>query len=249
MAFCKYCGKEIPEGSVCDCAEAQQDAAKNSAPEQNAEPQQQSQFSNVAQNAQAQLNNAASKVDGLAGDLSENLPGNMKGNKNLVLIAGGVLVVLILVLLVSLFSGGAGSTAKKYTKALTKKNGGKTILTLMYPDEYIDELKDDDEWKDEIEDWNDNMEDELDDIKIKIKKIEKKDKLSNKELKGAEAYFDYLYDCDVDVKSGYEFKIKVQKNDDGDKDTTSSEICVVKVKGDGWKVIPVSGKSLKNYDD
>lgn len=247
MAFCKYCGKEISEGAVCDCAEAQQEAAKNSTPEQNTESQ--NQFSNVAQNAQAQLNNAASKVDGLAGDISENLPGNMKGNKKLVLIAGGVVVVLILVLLISLFSGGASSVAKKYTKAMTKKNGGKTILTYTLPDEYIDDLKDDDEWKDKVEDYNDTMEDELDDIKIKIKKIEKKDKLSNKELKGAEGYFDYIYDCEVDVKSGYEFKVKVQTNDDGDKDTETSEICVVKVKGEGWKVIPMSAKSLKGYDD
>lgn len=116
MAFCQFCGREIPDGSVCGCPGSQQAAAQNQqqvnneqnqttapqqgqpqAPQQDQPqsngqaPQQdqpQNQFNNAAQNAQAQFNNAAQKVEGIAGDLSENLPGNMKGNKNIVYIAG-----------------------------------------------------------------------------------------------------------------------------------------------------------------
>jgi hypothetical protein len=33
MAFCKYCGKEIPDGSVCDCAESQLAATNLEKPE------------------------------------------------------------------------------------------------------------------------------------------------------------------------------------------------------------------------
>ena len=145
--------------------------------------------------------------------------------------------------------GGAKGTAKKFAKSLTKTNGAKTYYSLTLPDEYIDDLKDEDEWDDKLEDYNDSMEDTLDDIKIKIKKIEKKDKLSKKELKGAEEYFDYIYDCSVDVTKGYEFKIKLQANDDGDKDTTTQRICVVKVKGEGWKVITTEASYLKDYAD
>ena len=68
-------------------------------------------------------------------------------------------------------------------------------------------------------------------------------------VRGAEEYFDYIYDCSVDVTKGYEFKIKLQANDDGDKDTTTQRICVVKVKGEGWKVITTEASYLKDYAD
>ena len=290
MAFCQFCGREIPDGSVCGCPGSQQAAAQNQqqvnneqnqatapqqgqpqapqqdqpqsngqAPQQDQPqsngqaPQQdqpQNQFNNAAQNAQAQFNNAAQKVEGIAGDLSENLPGNMKGNKNIVYIAGAAIVLVLLIIIIACCSGGgAKGTAKKFAKSLTKANGAKTYYSLTLPDEYIDDLKDEDEWDDKLEDYNDSMEDTLDDIKIKIKKIEKKDKLSKKELKGVEEYFDYIYDCSVDVTKGYEFKIKLQANDDGDKDTTTQRICVVKVKGEGWKVITTEASYLKDYAD
>ena len=262
MAFCQFCGREIPDGSVCGCPGSQQAAAQNQQqvnneqdqPQSNGQaPQQdqpQNQFNNAAQNAQAQFNNAAQKVEGIAGDLSENLPGNMKGNKNIVYIAGAAIVLVLLIIIIACCSGGgAKGTAKKFAKSLTKANGAKTYYSLTLPDEYIDDLKDEDEWDDKLEDYNDSMEDTLDDIKIKIKKIEKKDKLSKKELKGAEEYFDYIYDCSVDVTKGYEFKIKLQANDDGDKDTTTQRICVVKVKGEGWKVITTEASYLKDYAD
>ena len=278
MAFCQFCGREIPDGSVCGCPGSQQAAAQNqqqvnneqnqtTAPQQGQSqapqqdqpqsngqaPQQeqpQNQFNNAAQNAQAQFNNAAQKVEGIAGDLSENLPGNMKGNKNIVYIAGAAIVLVLIIIIIACCSGGgAKGTAKKFAKSLTKTNGAKTYYSLTLPDEYIDDLKDEDEWDDKLEDYNDSMEDTLDDIKIKIKKIEKKDKLSKKELKGAEEYFDYIYDCSVDVTKGYEFKIKLQANDDGDKDTTTQRICVVKVKGEGWKVITTEASYLKDYAD
>lgn len=251
MAFCKFCGKVIPEGSVCGCPESQKDAPKVDL-NKDSQQQPQSQFSNVAQNAQAQLNNAAHKVDGLAGELSENLPGNMKGNKNIVLVAGGVAVLIVLVLLFTLIGGtGAKGAVKKYMKAMTKKNGAKTIISYTLPEDYIKELKDDDEWDDIIEEKNDDLESELEDVKIKIKKIEKKDKLSEKELKGAQLLYEMCFDDidDIEVTKGYEYKVKVQSIEDGDKDTDNIRVCVLKLKGDGWKVLPIEKDSLKSLKE
>lgn len=227
MAFCKFCGNEIPEGGTCSC----QGAQDNAAPQQD--------------------NNAAS----FGGDQGNN--GGFdntveKAKNNLPLIIGGVVGLIVLILVLVFIAGhtGAKGAANKYAKSMTKKNGGKVYSSLTLPDEYIKELKDDDKWDDMIDDYKDRMEDRLDDYKLTVKDVKKNKKLKKSALKGAEAYFEDTFDVDVTVKKGYEFKIKTQMKDkeDGDKDTITTKVCVVKVKGDGWKVIPYDASDLADYD-
>ncbi|MCM1006720.1 MAG: hypothetical protein NC485_02130 [Ruminococcus flavefaciens] len=228
MAFCKFCGNEIPEGGTCNC----QGAQNNAAPQQD---------NNAAPVGGDQVNNGG--FDNTVEKAKNNLP----------LIIGGIvgLIVLILVLVFVAGHTGAKGAANKYAKAMTKKNGGKTIYSLTLPDDYIKELKDDDKWDDMIDDYKDTMSDRLDEYKIKIKDVKKGKKLKKSALNGAEAYFEKMYDADVTVKKGYEFTIKAQTKDkeDGDKDTNKTKICVVKVKGEGWKVILTSKDNLEDYDD
>lgn len=227
----------------------------------------QQQVENAAENVQQQAENAApknqngykqlsgsdiaKKVDGLAGGISENLPGNMKNNKSLVYAAAGVIVLLIVLMLlvISTMSGGPNSVVKKYAKSTTDKRGGKTYYSLTYPDDVLKEIKGDGDYRDLIDEYNEMREDEIDylDGKAtmpKFDKITRKEKLSKSQLRRAEEYFEFLCESfdvdgdDIDVTKGYEIKYRSKyKNEDGDKRNLKTTIWVVKVKGDGWKVL------------
>ncbi len=226
MAFCKYCGKEYPDGGSCSCPEAQAEAAGNApAP--------------------------APAADGSA-------PVASKNNSSAGIIAA-VVAVIVIILIFVLIGGnmGAKGAAKKFAKKMSTKKGGKTYYSMTLSDDVIKELKDDDKYEDMIDDYNDTMEELLDNYKVKIKKIEKKDKLSKTELKGAEVLFaqennDYSSDKldadDFDAKKGYEFKVKIQRKDldDDEKKSETEYLCVVKFKGEGWKVLLTDADNLKS---
>ena len=240
MAFCKYCGNEIPEGGVCGCPGAQAAAQ--------------------GQNAAAQVNNTFDQANNVYGGQPDyGQPQNNggfnpnelvdKAKKNPVILIGACagVVVLILLLVFVLGHTGAKGAAKKYANAFAKKGKAKTYFSMTLPKDKISDLKDDDKWDDMVEALNDKKSDRYDDgIRIKIKSVKKGKKLSKTALKGAEAVWKSKGADDPEAKKGYEFKIKVQtKDEDGDKDTDTQKICVVKFKGEGWKVIETSQDALK----
>lgn len=233
MAFCKFCGKEIPEGGVCDCAAAQgQNAANNTFDQAN----------NVFNNDN---NNGGKK--GI--DVNDTI-NKVKGNPTLLI--GGVAVVLVLILLLIFILGhtGAKGAAKSFAKSITKKGKGKTYYSLTLPDDEIKELKDDDDWKDKVEDYNDGIKDNIDDgYKYKIKSVKKSKKLSKAALKGAEKYWEEKGADDPKAKKGYEYKIRIQTKYDGEKETDTRKICVVKFKGEGWKVLTCDANYLKDMGE
>ncbi len=289
MAFCRFCGKQIPEGGVCDCATAQAKAkeenqaanvqesaeqavesVKETAAEIKNEAAQAtenvsetaSQVNESSSNGYKQISGAdlAKKVDGIAGDISENLPGSMKNSKNAVYIAGCVVAVIILILLMCLFGGGPKSAVKDYFKASSSKRGGKTFYSYTLPKEVIKKLKKEKDYDDLIDDFKDRVEDAEDELEgketmPKFDRIVKKEKLERSDLNNAENYFETLcqiYDADdddIEISKGYELKVKLKnKDEDGDIERQKRMICVVKIKGDGWKIIPKSKESLENYN-
>ena len=209
-------------------------------------------------NIKEKAEKAAKKVDGAAGEVAENLPGNMKNKKGAVYAAAAA-VIILLILLLSMMGGGATSAVKKYVKAASDKHGGKTVYSLTLPKNAIKELKSDDKFKDLVDEYNEMVEDMIDDLDgkesmPKFDKITRKEKLKKSELKSAEKYFERLcdkYDADEDgIKAvkGYEMKVKTRyKDEDGDTEHKKSVICVVKLKGDGWKVITSSADGLSYY--
>ena len=327
MAFCKYCGKQIPEGGACDCAESKaagevketvengvnnaaeavnevrNDAAQavdNAAEKaanvvENAEQKAADAVNEVKNDAAQALNNAANaanevkndaaqtvnntaqnagngmkqingsdiakKVDNIAGGISENLPGSMKNNKSIVYIAlGAVALILVLLLALLLGGGGAKGAVKKYIKSASDKKGGKTMIELTMPDSVIDALKDEDEYEDRVDSFNEMIEDRIDDLDDKetlpkFDKITRQEKLKKSDIRHAENYFEELcddYDADDDtvkVIKGYEMRVKTKnKDEDGDTEHDKTTLCVVKVKGEGWKIIPMSADDLDYYD-
>lgn len=240
MAFCKYCGNEIPEGGVCGCPGAQAAAQ--------------------GQNAAAQVNNTFDQANNVYGGQPDyGQPQNNggfnpnelvdKAKKNPAILIGACagVVVLILLLIFILGNTGATGTAKKFAKAATKKGKAKTYYSLTLPKDRINDLKDDDKWDDMIESRNDDIADFYDDgNKMKVKSVKKGKKLSKTALKGAEAVWKSKGADDPEAKKGYEFKIKVQYVEDDEKETETMKVCVVKFKGEGWKVISMSQDALKD---
>ena len=317
MAFCKFCGKQIPDGGACDCEEAKKAAetaekAENAAETVKEEAAQaaetvkeeaakavekveekaaetvekaeekasevvnevRSDAVEAAQEAQQKAEDAAKqagngfkqlsgadiakKVEGITNSINEKLPENVKKNKSLVYIAAGACAALLLCLILAVCSmgGGANGTAKKYINNTYSKKGGKTFYSLMLPKAAIKELKEDDDFDDMVDDYNDNIEDLIDDLDgkatvPKFEKISRKEKMKKSQLNKAEDYFESICemfdadDDDITVTQGYELKIKTKnKDEDGDVQHEKDIICVVKVKGDGWKVIPADADSI-----
>ena len=315
MAFCKFCGKQIPDGGACDC-EASKKAAETVEKAENAAEtvkdeaaktvetvkdeaakavekveekaaetvekaeavvnEARSDAAEAAQNVQQKAENAAEqasggfkqlsgadiakKVEGITNSINEKLPENVKKNKSLVYVAACACAALLLLLIVCVCSlgGGAKGTAKKYINNTYNKKGGKTFYSLMLPKAAIKELKDEDEFDDLVDDYNDKIEDLIDDLDgkatvPKFEKISRKEKMKKSELNKAEDYFEgicELFDADDDdikITQGYELKVKTRsKDEDGDVQHDKDTICVVKIKGDGWKVIPASTDSISS---
>lgn len=319
MAFCKFCGKQIPDGGACDCEEAKKAAetaekAENAAETVKEEAAQaaetvkeeaakavekveekaaetvekaeekasevvnevRSDAVEAAQGAQQKAEDAAKqagngfkqlsgadiakKVEGITNSINEKLPENVKKNKSLVYIAAGACAALLLCLILAVCSmgGGANGTAKKYINNTYSKKGGKTFYSLMLPKAAIKELKEDDDFDDMVDDYNDNIEDLIDDLDgkatvPKFEKISRKEKMKKSQLNKAEDYFESICemfdadDDDITLTQGYELKIKTKhKDEDGDVSHDKDTICVVKVKGDGWKVIPADADSISS---
>lgn len=222
MAFCKHCGSEYPDGGNCTnpaCPAAQQQEA---APTGN-------------------------PLDGGFNEAMEHV------KKNSGIIIGGVIGFIVLVILIVFLGShtGAKGAANKYAKNFYNKNGFKKVTKVTMLNEAYKEYKDSDDFDDDKDTFKDTIEALKDnDVKVKIKSVKKGKKLGSKELKGAKAYFksqakEYKVDDDIEVKKGYEFKIKAKIKHDGETKTTTEKICVVKVKGNGWKVIEQSADALK----
>lgn len=225
MAFCKFCGKEIADGAVCDCQASQAPVNNNPA---------------VTEEASAQT--ATAQKDPLK-----------------TLVAAVIALLVFIFIFVFIFNSiGARGVARKYAKKVFSKHGGKSVYSLTLSDDVYKDLKGD-ELDDMIDDFNDSMEDIREDTKVKVKSVKKTGKLSNKELKGAEYLFaknNSKYDKDLEAddfkaKKGYEFKLtyKIKDKDSGDKETTRNKICVVKFKGEGWKVLVTDADTLKSYGE
>lgn len=145
---------------------------------------------------------------------------------------------------------GSDKAANDYADALFSKKGGETYYTLIYPDEYIEELKDDDAWEYNVEYFNDRNEERTESHKFTVKNVKKSDKLTDDQLLGAGFYFDDYFDIDdIEVDEGYEYTYEIEMTDKNDKENKNSlddTICVVKI-GKDWKIITTDADSLEDY--
>lgn len=291
MAFCKYCGKEIPEGGSCSCPGAiHEEQAKRSnddnkdifggQTEQPIEdiireftPDSAEEADNTEESEQDimvrdALNAAKEAAAGIK--VPENGDGpairkSVKGPsidleeehnfaKFTAFIAAVLLIFIIIIISMAAGSGYKG-TVKKYFNSRTSKHGGKTYYSLTLPNAGIEELKDNDTWRELIEDYNDDMEDRMDDWekKPKFRKISRVKEMKNSEIKDAEKYFySAAQACDADIdqedieiRKGYTVVYKY-KNTEGDNEKAT--VYVVRIKGEGWKVMSDQATFFFGFD-
>lgn len=181
---------------------------------------------------------------------------NNSAKRLLVLIVFLIFFVLGLILGIHMAGPGTKGAVRSYVKAASSKKGGKTFYSLTLPDEAIKALKDKEKYDDKVDDYNDMIEDMIEDLEgkesaPKFDKIMREKKLTKSQLRKAEQYFERIAEkygaenADIKAAKGKEVKFRTKhKDEDGDYKYEKVTVCVVKVKGEGWKIAPMSADSL-----
>lgn len=245
MAFCKYCGTQYPDGGACTnpaCIGANQAPAVNPS-----------------------VNPFAPQ-----GEPSSQPP--KKSSKG-VFIALALVVVLIIaavVVLVLLLSNKKKEDEKKKKVDSPKgaietyvenyynnKKGFDDYMKVKMPDDVFNEYKKTDKYDYDKNRYKESFNYSDSKLKFSLGKVMKTDKLSEDELNAAEEYFyemacEYGIDIDEDfeVTKGYEYMYELEIKRSSGKEVEEKIVCVVNVKGDGWKFINLEAYELEDdYGD
>lgn len=176
-----------------------------------------------------------------------------KSNIPLILSITGIILLTVLIIFIIIYFLGPKKAVKRYTKSGISAKGGKNYFSMILPDHVIDQLRSDEKWDDMIESYNTDTADFRDTYKYSVKNIEKRKKLSDDELDGAQIYFAELaekYDAkpvELDIVKGVEFEITLNQKDRETKKKTANSltVCAIKIKGQGWKIAELSAVELK----
>lgn len=148
-------------------------------------------------------------------------------------------------------SGSPDKTAEKFADALFDADSYDTIAQLTMPDDVYDAYKNTDDYDYEKENHIDDIESmEEYGYSLTVDEVEKGDSLSKNAINMAEFGFEYMageYDisADVSISEGYEYDVTyVIEYEDGETESETSQICLVNIEGEGWKVIPESASDL-----
>ncbi|MBQ8181608.1 MAG: hypothetical protein IJ010_06525 [Ruminococcus sp.] len=216
MAKCKNCGKEIPNGGVCSCTSANNNKSGSA---------------------------AAVKESGLKKFF--------KGDSFIEWL--GLIVLIIILVMITIFAiGSPKHGVKKFAKALTKENGAKSYFAMVYPDEFLENIKSKEyierhpsikSWDNELSDYKSAKKEEFSSGKLKVEKVEKISRLSTDGVNSASNYFKTKFSVqNYHCTKGYEYKITFDK--EGTDTPQVYNVCVVKLKTDGWKIIEMNEERL-----
>ena len=123
-------------------------------------------------------------------------------------------------------------------------NGGEIFFSYMYPDAYIQDMKDKGEYDSAIETFNKNQIErpDLTDGKYAFGSIKEAVPVTDKQIAAVKSYFVdkcsdriQLSEDDIDVKEGYEVSYSYTKN--GEENGKDAALAI-KLGDEGWKVIP-----------
>lgn len=223
MAFCKNCGKELPENGVCECGATATPVEEVKEVKEETVKAAETVATNVSDTVSA--NTAPSTAGGL--DV-----------KMLAIIGGAAVIglIIIIALFSVLFGGGYKKPVEKYFKAIQKADMDKYIS--VFPEEFAEGIEDeiDDDYDGDFEDYLDDEyldaleEDYGRNIKFKVK-FEEKDEVKNRDIK----FFEEMADADISKAYEVEFTLTVKgKEDDDELDFVAY---VGKVDGEGWKLL------------
>lgn len=163
-------------------------------------------------------------------------------NINVKLIGIVAAVVVVLFVAFKLLFGGGGGPEKSATKFVDSifKGDGKTVVNML-PDKVIEEIMDEEDMtkKEMIEELNDYLEDKKDDMddrydkwSVKCKVLDTED-FSKRELRNLADRYEDSYD--IDVKAAKTVSVKATLKADGETDSNTMDIVMVKI-GSKWYV-------------
>lgn len=227
MHFCGYCGKELSEGTPCDCRE-----------------------SIIAAEKQKNLN-AAREIKAAAAANKRQL---IIGAVCITIIIIAFIRIIIFLFSGGADESVVRSTRPEYERpienfvsAYNRSNSEKMMKTML-PSDYIESLRYDvgssKKWEKYITELNDGIEKEKDrleliygkNVKLSAEIIDKKELKKTELLEIAELYEDYFNT--KGIKSAYKVKVEFQTEGYEDYDIDKHWIYVVEIKGDGWLMSP-----------
>ncbi len=163
-----------------------------------------------------------------------------------------IVLILVLGFITMLSIGFPNHAAKKFARSLTKEKSGKTYFSMIYPDEFIKNIKDSfyierhpsvTSWDNELSNYKKLKKEEFSNGKLKVKKVEKTSRLSTEAVNAASNYFKTKFSVqNYHCTRGYEYSITFDK--EGADESPIYRVCLVKLKNDGWKVIEMTAEQL-----
>ncbi len=154
-----------------------------------------------------------------------------------------VVVVLTVFAVMMITLGPAYSAARKYGKALADGNDPEKISEMIYPEDYLKSSGVD------YDTYTSSMSSVLSTLQcmgdIKFKGVTIGKKIKSGDLDDIEKYYNFIfsnsgYNKNVSLEKGYEIKLKFKV----DGSNSPYECCVVKMKGEGWKIFPIEINEL-----
>ncbi|MDE5620079.1 MAG: hypothetical protein K2O29_04995 [Ruminococcus sp.] len=228
MAFCKFCGRQLTDGEVCNCQSLQGN-----------------QSNDMNNGFNPTFNNQY--TDSNDGDIQS----ESKGKKKLTLMIAGIAVIFIIIL--SLLSALiAGNSYKKPFNRIVRgvnKNDIELILEQFMTEDMMEEVKDeiedetDGDWKEfckDAEEVMEEMKEYLEDdfgknVKFSVKFLDKDD-AKKREIKNLEKLY-ALIDDDIEIKKAYKIKLELRIKGKDDDEDIKLNLYSVNIKGEGWKIM------------
>lgn len=244
MAFCKFCGRPVSDGEICNCQSEVPIPGNTVQPEADAQP---NPFN-------------FSELGGAAAQ-------EKKHSKKTIIIGAAIVIGVILaavIVILCVFCNKdddkkkketAKNAAKKYVLAYSNPKRGEEYYNYILPNDAVKQLKKNDDWDYYILTHKNNYEDYSN---IKVELVNQQEKMNKKQLEYAEEYIEDLYDeydlnyrKKLKITEGYSFiaQYRYEYLDEGDTciDTNLLRFCVLKIDNEGWKIIECPIDRLEYY--
>ena len=208
MAFCKFCGKELGEDNKCTCAEFQDNEKRADEMIKKASP-------------------------------DEDTPIQRGGAFKYIIGAIVLILIIALAILIMSAAGAYKSPIKDLTKG-SRQSKSELIIDSIYTESAKAELSVKAKnnrltWEEFIKNHDKSVESAMDGAGIKRLKVDilAKEKISGSNFDKIERHYKNNYNADA--KKAYRLEVEFSYKENGIKTTSSGWICVVKLKGEGWK--------------
>lgn len=230
MAKCQFCGTDVPEGQKCNCPESIAAVSSSSQPPVLEKKIVTDQNSEIV--ADVPKNDSTKSEVKPAGTVSKN---------QLTFIATAAAVLVVFILIVS-SAGSYKTPVKNFFNGLNRSDP-KLLVGSVYGRQMVREIYSDTDIKDQY----DRAEENIVNIKhmleyrygtnVKFKyTIKNKEKISSKDIKEYEDYYEVFHGYDADIKKAYVLELDVLVKGMSSEDHDTAKFVVAKIKKNGWKL-------------